>query len=121
MTKAYERSARDFITAYQNAWNEGNFDQLMELYAEDGVLVGFITAEGKQAIESLLRGIRDEGWKRVEIRIKNVREINGLILMANEYSAFGSEQIEGKVLNAKSSHVLAPVNGSYLAVLHTAT
>ena len=121
MTNDYKSIAQEFMKRWESAWNAGDVGELMELYTEESILVGYVTAVGKRAVEELLKGILDQGWKRIEIRITQIREINGIILVANEYSAFGAGVNEGKKLEAKSSHVLALINGSYVSVLHTAT
>ena len=120
MEKDCERVAREFIEGWEAAWNGGHIEQVMSTYADDSVLVGYITAVGKANIEAFLRGLLSEGWNRVEIRITNVREINGLILIGNEYTAFGSGANAGRRIDAKSSHVLSLVDGAYVSVLHTA-
>jgi hypothetical protein len=50
----------------------------------------------------------------------NVRQIGGVILIANEYAAIGSGQNAGKTLNASASHVLIESNGQWQSTLHTA-
>jgi hypothetical protein len=65
-----------------------------------------------------LNGIFAQGWTKIKIKVTNAREVNGVILVANEYTAFGSGANEGKTLDAKSSHVLSLVDGGYVSVLH---
>jgi hypothetical protein len=68
----------------------------------------------------LLRGSIGQGWTSIRIKIVNVRQVGGAILIANEYAAIGSGENAGKTLNATSSHVLVESNGEWLATLHTA-
>lgn len=68
----------------------------------------------------MLRGIIGQGWTSIRIKIVNVRQVGGLILIANEYVATGSGKNAGKTLNASASHVLVESNGEWLSTLHTA-
>lgn len=97
-------------------WRRGRFAALRA----DGVLVGFVTAIGRSQICEVLRGIIGQGWTGIRIQIVNVRQVGGLILIANEYTAIGSGQNAGKTLNASASHVLIESNGEWLSTLHTA-
>jgi len=121
MVKSSGEIAQDYITAWENAWNNEGVEATMKLYAPDSVLVGYVTAVGKPDIQDLLNGIFAQGWTKIKIKVTNARELNGVILVANEYTAFGSGVNEGKTLDAKSSHVLSLVDGGYVSVLHTAT
>ena len=121
MTTSPEEIAKAYVTAWENAWNNEGVEATVKLYAPDSVLVGFVTAIGRTEIANLLGGIFAQGWTKIKIKVTNAREISGLILVANEYSAFGSGSNEGKTLDAKSSHVLALLDGSWVSVMHTAT
>ena len=74
----------------------------------------------RQQICELLSGIIGQGWTSIKIKIVNVRQVGGVILIANEYAATGSGDKAGKTLNASASHVLVESNGEWLSTLHTA-
>jgi uncharacterized protein (TIGR02246 family) len=114
-----DQIARNFISRYEAEWSNGA-EAVSRLYAADGVLVGFVTAVGRSQICELLRGIIDQGWTSIKIKIVNVRPIGGVILIASEYAAIGSGENAGKTLNAASSYVLVESNGDWLSTLHTA-
>jgi len=114
-----DRIARHFISRYEAEWSNGA-EAVSRLYAPDAVLVGFVTAIGRSQICELLRGIIAQGWTSIRIKIVNVRQIGGVILIANEYAATGSGENAGKTLNASASHVLIESNGEWLSTLHTA-
>jgi hypothetical protein len=111
--------AHHFISRYEAEWSNGA-EAVSRLYASDAVLVGLVTAIGHSQICALLRGIIGQGWTSIRIKIVNVRQVGGAILIANEYAAIGSGKNAGKTLNATSSHVLVESNGEWLATLHTA-
>jgi ketosteroid isomerase-like protein len=115
-----EEISRDYVLAWENAWNDHGVEATVKLYASDSVLIGYATAVGRTEIASLLGRIFDQGWTKVRIKVTQARLINGLVLVACEYSAFGSGPSEGKTLDAKSSHVLAPDGDSWLSVMHAA-
>lgn len=117
----HEQIAQAYVTAWENAWNHEGVEATLDLYAADSVLVGYVTAIGKPEIANLLAGIFAQGWTKIKIKVTNAREINGLVLVANDYRATGSGPNEGKTLDAKSSHVLASVGQSWVSVMHTAT
>ena len=94
-----DQIARDFISRYEAEWSNGA-EAVSRLYAADGVLVGFVTAVGRSQICELLRGIIGQGWTSIKIKIVNVRQVGGVILIANEYAATGSGENAGKTLNA---------------------
>jgi uncharacterized protein (TIGR02246 family) len=119
MENAADRIANEFIAHYETAWDQGA-EAVARLYASDSVLVGYATAIGRSEILRLLREIIQQGWTRIKIKTVNVRQVDGIILVAIEYTAFGSGAIAGKTLNATSSHVLVHVNGEWLSTLHTA-
>jgi ketosteroid isomerase-like protein len=121
VAKSPKEIAQEYITAWEDAWNNEGVEATVKLYALDSVLVGYVTAIGQSEIADLLGGIFAQGWTKIKIKVTNAREVNGVILIANEYSAFGSGPNEGKTLSAKSSHVLVPIADSYVSVLHTAT
>jgi uncharacterized protein (TIGR02246 family) len=114
-----DQIARDFLSRYEAEWSNGA-EAVSRLYAPDAVLVGFVTAIGRSQICEALRGIIGQGWTSIRIKIVNVRQIGGLILIANEYAAIGSGQNAGKTLSASASHVLIESNGEWLSTLHTA-
>lgn len=116
----HEQIAQTYVAAWENAWNNEGVESTLELYAPDSVLVGYVTAIGKPAIAKLLGAIFAQGWTKITIKVTNAREINGLILVASEYCAIGSGPSEGKTLDAKSSHVLAPVGEAWVSVMRTA-
>jgi uncharacterized protein (TIGR02246 family) len=121
MTRKPEEIAHEYVTVWEQAWNNEGAEATVRLYAPDSVLVGYVTAIGRTEIAKLLGGIFAQGWTKIKIKVTNAREINGLILVANEYSALGSGPNEGKTLDAKSTHVLALLDGSWVSVMHTAT
>jgi uncharacterized protein (TIGR02246 family) len=114
-----QRIARDFIDRYQAAWAQGA-QAAAQLYAVDGVLVGYITAIGRIEIQRLLTGIIGQGWTQIEMRPLNVRRIGDVILLACAYTAIGSGANAGKTLDATSSHVLVHADGAWRSALHTA-
>jgi uncharacterized protein (TIGR02246 family) len=109
-----------YIRAWENAWNTEGVEATLKMYAPDSVLVGYVTAKGQSEIAALLGGIFAQGWTKISIRVVHAREANGLILIANEYTATGSGPNAGKTLDAKSSHVLALAGESWVSVMHTA-
>ena len=115
-----DRIARHFISRYEVEWSNGGAEAVSRLYASDAVLVGLVTAIGRSQICALLRGIIGQGWTSIRFKIVNVRQVGGVILIANEYAAIGTGENAGKTLNATSSHVLVESNGEWLATLHTA-
>lgn len=114
-----DQIAREFLRRYEAEWSNGA-EAVSRLYAPDGVLVGFVTAIGRSQICEVLRGIIGQGWASIRIKIVNVRQVGGLILIANEYAAIGSGQNAGKTLNASASQVLIESDGEWLSTLHTA-
>jgi uncharacterized protein (TIGR02246 family) len=114
-----DQIAREFLSRYEAEWSNGA-EAVSRLYAPDAVLVGFVTAIGRSQIGEVLRGIIGQGWTSIRIKIVNVRQTGGLILIANDYTAIGSGQNAGKTLNASASHVLVESNGQWLSTLHTA-
>jgi uncharacterized protein (TIGR02246 family) len=112
--------AREFISRYESAWNSGGVDAVAKLYAADGMLVGYAIASGRPDIRKLLGGIFAQGWTGIKIKIVNARRIGDVILVVNEYTAIGSGQNAGKILDAKASHVLVRAGGEWLSALHTA-
>lgn len=119
MDDSADQIARNFVSRYETEWNRGA-EAVSRLYTSDAVLVGFVTAIGRPQICELLRGIIGQGWTSIRIKIVNVRQVSGVILIANEYAAIGSGENAGKTLNAASSHVLVESNGEWLSTLHTA-
>jgi uncharacterized protein (TIGR02246 family) len=113
--------ASDFIGRWERTWNEQGADAVAQLYTPDAILVGHVTAEGREQIARLLRGIVEQGWTRVEIKVVGVRQLGDVILIATEYTASGPEGDAGKRLDAKSSHVLTRVGNEWLSAMHTAT
>ena len=120
MNEEANRIATDFVRRYERAWSVGA-DAASSMYTDDGVLVGFVTASGRQEIASLVAGIVGQGWTGVQIRVVNARRASGVILVACEYTAIGSGAQMGKTTDAKSSYVLVQTEGDWLATLHTAT
>ncbi len=113
--------ASAFIHRYERAWNNKEAEDVSKLYAPDGVLVGYVIATGRAAIQKLLQGIRDRGWTNITIKIVSARKVGNVVLIANEYTAIGTGESVGKTLDAKSSHVLVCIDGEWLSTLHTAT
>ena len=116
----HDAVALAYVKAWENAWNTDGVKATLKLYAPDSLLVGYVTAVGRSEIGTLLGGIFTQGWTKITIRVTHAREANGLILVANEYTATGSGPNAGKTLQAKSSHVLALIEASWLSVMHTA-
>ncbi|MDQ2842678.1 MAG: hypothetical protein M3Y72_16895 [Acidobacteriota bacterium] len=121
MTERPEEIAAAYMSKWENAWNNEGVDAAVKLYAPDSVLIGHVTAIGQPEIAKLLSGIFNQGFTKIKIKVTNAREVSGLILIANEYSAIGSGPNEGKTRDAKSSHVLALIGESWVSVMHTAT
>jgi uncharacterized protein (TIGR02246 family) len=114
-----DQIAREFLSRYEAEWSNGA-EAVARLYAPEGVLVGFVTAIGRSQICEVLRGIIGQGWTSIRIKIVHVRQVGGLILIANDYTAIGSGQNAGKTLNASASYVLVESDGEWLSTLHTA-
>lgn len=119
MDDTAERIVNEFARRYEAAWTQGA-DAVAELYTTDSVLVGYVTATGRIEIVKLVRGIIAQGWTRINIQAEDARKIGDVVLVAAEYTAFGSGTNAGKTLNAKSSYVLVRVDGAWLVTLHTA-
>jgi uncharacterized protein (TIGR02246 family) len=117
--EADQHIARDFIARYEAAWAQGA-PAAAQLYTADSVLVGYMTAIGREEIEKLLAGIIGQGWTRIPMRPVNVRRIGDVILLACAYTAIGSGANAGKTLDATSSHVLVHADGAWRSALHTA-
>jgi uncharacterized protein (TIGR02246 family) len=111
--------AEQFLRRYEAAWADGA-EAVAELYASDGVLVGYFTAAGRSEILKLVQGIIGQGWTQIKIKAVNVRRIGDVVLVANEYTAFGSGANAGKTLAATASHVLVHADGAWRSTLHTA-
>jgi uncharacterized protein (TIGR02246 family) len=113
--------AQDFMRRWEQAWNDHGAQAAARLYAPDAILVGYVTALGRDEIANLLQGIIQQGFTSVQITVTEARRIGDVVLAANEYVATGSGQSAGKTLSAKSSHVLVYLDGEWLSAMHTAT
>ncbi|SEN00871.1 protein of unknown function [Mucilaginibacter gossypiicola] len=111
--------AEDFNQSYERAWNAG-INQLLDLYAEESILVGYSTVQGKTGIAELLSGIIDQGWSRISIKTTHAKFEGQVVLVVNEYTAIGTGEKAGETLNARSSHVLSKVGDKWLTVMHSA-
>jgi hypothetical protein len=76
-----DQIAREFLSHYQAEWSNGA-EALSRLYTVHGVLAGFVTAIGRSQICEVLSGIIGQGWPSIRIKIVNVRQVDGLILIA---------------------------------------
>jgi uncharacterized protein (TIGR02246 family) len=112
--------AGEFIARWERAWNSGGAASVAQLYCDDSVLVGGAIAVGRPAIERSLGMLSAAGWNRISIRLVNARAVAGVVLAACEFTATGSGPSEGKVLNGRSSHVLACVGDQWLSAMHSA-
>ena len=81
-----DQIARHFISRYEAEWSNGGAEAVSRLYASDAVLVDLVTAIGRSQICALLRGIIGQGWTSIRFKIVNVRQVGGVILIANEYA-----------------------------------
>ena len=120
MSDETNRIAKDFITRYETAWNDGDADAVAKLYACDAALVGFAMAIGRAEILKQLRAIIAQGWTSIRIKIVDTRRVGGVVLIVNEFTAEGSGRNAGKTLSATASHVLVQIDGAWLSTLHTA-
>lgn len=121
MSKSHEQIAREFLDHYEISWNAGAVAKLADLYTPDAIVVGYVTAVGREQISQLLRRIIEQGWTRITIKLTAVRQVGGVILMANQYRASGSGERAGETLEAQSTHVLTCVDALWLSAMHTAT
>jgi uncharacterized protein (TIGR02246 family) len=112
--------AGDFVRAWETAWNEQGADGVARFYDQDAVLVGQAAVRGRARIAELFKAIIAQGWTGVRIRPVHVRRIGDIILIVNEYTALGSGDQAGKSMDARSSYVLARVDGEWSIVMHTA-
>jgi hypothetical protein len=112
-----EQIADNYIDRWRRLWNDGG--PLSTLYTTDSVLVGYRIAIGRADIAALLRAVYDQGWTGISIRLVNARAVGGVILLAAEYTASGSGNHAGETREGKSSHVLTPVDSTWLSAMHT--
>ena len=112
--------ASAFMSRWESAWNSQGAAAVAKLYTPDSMLVGAAIGIGQPEIERLLERLFQQGWTKISIKIVNVREVCGVVLVANEFSAFGSWPNADKTLNGRSSHVLAQVDGTWLSAMHSA-
>jgi hypothetical protein len=111
--------ADDFNRSYEQAWNAG-LDQLIQLYAEDSILVGYSTVKGRFGIAELLSQIISQGWTGITIETTHAKFEGDMVLVVNKYTAIGSEAKAGESLSSRSSHVLSKNGDKWLTVMHTA-
>jgi uncharacterized protein (TIGR02246 family) len=120
MKQKPEEIAAAYVSKWQTAWNSHGASAAAELYTPDSVLVGAALGIGRLEIERLLGVLFKQGWTRISIKVRNAREIGGVVLVAAEFSAVGSGPTAGETLNGKSSHVLTQVGDTWLSAMHTA-
>jgi ketosteroid isomerase-like protein len=111
--------ATSFCRAYEAAWSSGSADEVVSLYDEDAILVGYKVAKGKTSIHTVISSIFSQGFDRIEIRVMDAVQQGDFILLASEYTAFTGN--EAKLMDAKSSQVLKYLGGRWVSVMHTAT
>ncbi|MGY0035808.1 hypothetical protein [Pedobacter sp. NJ-S-72] len=123
MTTTTQRTTQvtqEFIKKYELAWSKGLKD-LIELYAPECILVGYQTVQGRHQISELLQGIMEQGWTSISIKpILNKPLNSSCILLACEYTAIASPELNAQQMTAKSSYVLIRENGEWLIAMHTA-
>ena len=112
--------AAAFLARWEDAWNRGGAVEVAALYTEDAVLVGASIACGREEIARRLGLLYNAGWTRISIRSVNARQVDGLILVAAEFTASGSGANEGKTLSGRSSHSLTKVDEEWLSAMHGA-
>jgi uncharacterized protein (TIGR02246 family) len=119
-----EQSAIEVASAYarawEDAWNSQGATAVAKLYTPDSVLIGAAIAAGPAEIERALNRLIQQGWTRINIKVVNARGVGGVVLVASEFSAFGSGPSAGKSLNGRSSHVLTRVDHTWLSAMHCA-
>jgi ketosteroid isomerase-like protein len=120
-TQSPEQIAAAYMSNYESLWNSDRAASVAKLYAPDSLLIGYAIAVGQGEIEKLLETLFAQGWTRISIKVVKAREVGGVVLVANEYSAHGSGPNAGKTLSGKSSYVLTHIDGAWLAAMHTAT
>jgi ketosteroid isomerase-like protein len=108
--------AAAFARRWENAWNSEGTAATAKLYTPDAFLVGMTIATGRGEIESALQ----QGWSKISIDVVQAREVAGVVLVASEFSAFGSGPNAGKVLNGRSTHVLTQIGNTWLSAMHSA-
>jgi uncharacterized protein (TIGR02246 family) len=112
--------AAAFAARWESAWNSQGAAATAELYTPDAVLVGAATGIGQAEIARLLGLLHGQGWTRVVITVTNARAVGGVVLAVCDFTAHGSGPIAGKILNGKSSHVLARIGDTWLSAMHSA-
>jgi hypothetical protein len=111
--------ATEYMKKYETAYAKGA-SEVVELYRDDGVLLGFRTAVGKSEIKELLQAaVLDQGWTKITIKVLNARMFNEIVVAVCDYSALGSGVNEGKTLSGRSSHVLVNTAGAWLNAMHS--
>src|SRR5260221_12659504 len=120
MKQSANEVASAYMSNWESAWNAQGAAAAAKLYTADSVLIGAAIGIGRPEIERLLDRLIQHGWTRISIKVVNVREVGGVVLVASEFSAFGSGPNAGKTLNGRSSHVLTQVDGNWLAAMHSA-
>ena|SRR5258708_808106 len=108
------------MSKWESAWNAQGVAAAAKLYTPDSMLIGVAIGIGQPEIERILDRLIQHGWTKISIKVVNVREVGGAVLVASEFSAFGSGPNAGKTLNGRSSHVLTQVDGSWLSAMHSA-
>ncbi|MGP0092771.1 MAG: YybH family protein [Xanthobacteraceae bacterium] len=112
--------AAAFARRWENAWNSEGAAATAKLYTPDALLVGMTIAAGRGEIESALDRLFQQGWSKISINVVQAREVAGVVLVAGEFSAFGSGPNAGKVLNGRSTHVLTQIGNTWLSAMHSA-
>jgi uncharacterized protein (TIGR02246 family) len=112
--------ASAYARAWENAWNSQGAAAVAKLYTPDSVLIGAAIAVGRPEIERSLERLMQQGWATISINVVNARAVGGVVLVASEFTAFGSGPSAGKSLNGRSSHVLTLLDDTWLSAMHSA-
>jgi uncharacterized protein (TIGR02246 family) len=120
MTETPMAIATGFVQRWAESWNSGGPAACAALYTPDAVLVGAAMGIGRHDIERLLTLLYKQGWPTVAVKVVDARQVGGVVLAACEFAAQGAGANEGKELYGKSSHVLTPVDGTWLSAMHSA-
>ncbi|MBV8568234.1 MAG: nuclear transport factor 2 family protein [Methylobacteriaceae bacterium] len=120
MKEGADEIAAAFIGRWESAWNSGGAAATAQLYAPDALLVGQAIGVGRGDLERLLGLLHQQGWTRIAIKILHVRETGEVVLVACQFTAFGSGPNAGKSLQGKSTHVLTRIGESWMSAMHTA-
>ncbi|HET6159782.1 MAG TPA: SgcJ/EcaC family oxidoreductase [Dongiaceae bacterium] len=115
-----EQIAADFVTRWARAWSDEGPAAATRLYTSDSMLVGGVTAIGRSQIETALTALFNQGWASIDIKVTHARAVNGMVLVASDFTATGSGPNAGKTLAGRSTHALTQIDGAWLSVMHTA-